>query len=102
MENNAYLPSGLAGLVERSRRYTRWFRVVVGHADAVPESPLIFVTCSMCGLEMTPGGGCSMETVVLPSGTHARIPLASESSDWWLGRAPDTQCHDCGVAGGRL
>ena len=63
-----------------------------------------FAVCTGCSREMSPGGaeGCAVASVLLPSGTHARVALGSESPDWWLGRPPDAECHDCSVASGQL
>jgi hypothetical protein len=47
---------------------------------------------------MGPGVGCNLETVEFEGGdTRRRLPLGGETPDWWVGREPDSECHDCGV-----
>ena len=42
-----------------------------------------------------------MATVDLGGRTFQRVPLGGESTDWWMGRQPDEECHDCSVRTGQ-
>lgn len=59
-------------------------------------------TCVGCGLAMMPGVACTVETLVVDGEDFARLPLGGETPDWWVGREPDDQCHDCAVQGGQI
>ena len=59
--------------------------------------------CIGCGKQLVPGEeGCSVTDTVLNGRELTRIRLGSESAEWWLGRAPETRCHDCVVRTGQF
>src|SRR4051812_42963663 len=55
--------------------------------------------CEACGRRFSVE--CGITTVDLAGETFDRIPLGRETADWWMGRQPDTECHDCSAATGQ-
>jgi hypothetical protein len=50
---------------------------------------------------MRPPQACGITSVVFDGRTLTRLPLGEETRDWWMGTAPHSRCHDCGVLGGQ-
>jgi hypothetical protein len=46
--------------------------------------------------------GCTVSTIAVRGEVQARVALGEETVDWWIGRHPDTRCHDCNVVAGQL
>ena len=55
--------------------------------------------CQACGLPFEVE--CAVEALDLAGTTYLRVPLGSESPEWWLGHKPHEVCHDCGARTGQ-
>ena len=55
--------------------------------------------CEACGKRF--GVECVIATVDLAGETFQRTPLGGETGDWWMGRPPDPECHDCSAHTGQ-
>jgi hypothetical protein len=52
---------------------------------------------------MSPPESCGITLLAFDDGgERPRIALGAESDEWWLGTAPHTTCHDCGVITGQI
>jgi hypothetical protein len=55
--------------------------------------------CAACAQPF--GTECAVATVTLAGESFERVPLGSETAEWWVGRPPDKSCHDCATTTGQ-